>query len=551
MQISDEAKVGKVIAILGFLILIAIAPLAIDPINSVKFQILLVLGLYALITLSEKIMYKDSNNVARAQAVFIVFLIIGLLTLLVAPGSIRQQLFGTFGRNNGLITFACLISVFLLSAEMKGRASSRVLLSWFSYATNISAAYGMIQVLQLDPVNWSGDGVKVVGFLGNTNFQSTLMALGSILLIARLRFEKRNSKFALLLSMNLCLHVFVLFKTGSIQGYFVLFALPVVLLLARLHRITLKRARRILVFTFYTSIMVSVLIFFAAGRLLDRLGLETISFRRNYWAAAIEMISEYPFFGVGFDSYGDWYRKFRPENLNTAYSVVSNSAHNYFLDIGSNLGVPALILFTLGVIYIFFKADLMLRKDLSGNWESIATVALFSGLVMQSLISPTQIGLVVWLYILAGKILAVSEQSPNSLSNNRKQKFSKKYKSESLKLTYSSIIGLMISAPVFLYQIDIRSSLDTQDFAKIEKSVLRFPSDPIIVYRVAEIAEYNKLYAREVKLLKSSVKSNENFYEAWEKLYLSDFANETEKSLALIQMKRLEPKWLKILSDAE
>jgi O-antigen ligase len=551
MQISDEEKTGKTIAFFGFLILIGIAPFAIDPINSVKFQILVVLGLYALITLSEKMIYTDFTKISRTHILISGLLLFGFVTLLIAPGSIRQQLFGTFGRNNGFITFMCLILVLLVVAELKGITSSRVLLSWFSHATTFSAAYGLIQILNLDPVNWSGDGVKVVGFLGNTNFQSSLMALGSISLISRLGFEKGKGKDKILLSANLFLHVFVLFETGSIQGYFVLLALPLVILLTSLHRIKLKRLRHISVFIFYTSITVLAFIFFAAGKLLDRLGLETISFRRNYWAAALGMLAEHPFFGVGFDSYGDWYRKFRPENVNTAYSVVSNSAHNYFLDIGSNLGTVALILFVVGLIYIFLKADLLLRKGFSSNLESITIVALFLGLVMQSLISPVQIGLVVWMYILAGKILAISEGGSNSFSSIRKQEFLKKHKSETSKLSYSCIIGLIISAPVFLYQIDIRSSLDTQDFVKIEKSVLRFPLDPIIVYRVAEIAEYNKLYAREVKLLKSAVKSNENFYEAWEKLYLSDFVSGTQKDLALIQMKRLEPKWNVILANLE
>ena len=81
----------------------------------------------------------------------------------------------------------------------------------------------------------------------------------------------------------------------------------------------------------------------------------SIQLRGDYMHAGWEMTTLNPFFGVGMDSYGDWYRQARGEitTLRGSAERISNSAHNIFLDISSNGGFPLLISY-LAILSIAF-----------------------------------------------------------------------------------------------------------------------------------------------------------------------------------------------------
>ena len=77
------------------------------------------------------------------------------------------------------------------------------------------------------------------------------------------------------------------------------------------------------------------------------------------------MIKNHPWFGVGLDSYGDWYRASRTlaATIRRGPSTVSNAAHNVFIDIGATAGIFALIAY-LAVVFLGFQAMRSIGKDL-------------------------------------------------------------------------------------------------------------------------------------------------------------------------------------------
>jgi len=277
--------------------------------------------------------------------------------------------------------------------------------------------------------------------------------------------------------------------------------------------------------------------------------IETIEIRKNYWYAAVTMFKSHPIVGVGFDSYGDWYRAFRPEKLNTPLSVVSNSAHNFFLEIMANLGLVGIIFYLFGFIYVLKCAGKILRNNNLLTKQNLSVLYLFTGLVLQSLISPIQIGLLVWNFIFAAEIVAIAQIGATSKISSKPSTLPKIKTGSTAKIILCSAMSLVIASPVFIYQVGIRSSLDSQDFIKIEKAVKRYPADPVVLYQIAAIAEYNKLESNQMGLLREAAKSNPNFYEVWEKIYLSTPIGSELNSDALDQMKRLEPKWYLILDE--
>jgi hypothetical protein len=90
-------------------------------------------------------------------------------------------LFGTTGRNTGLITYLAFSILFVVSMA----ASNNAFLNRFLLASVVvgvaSLVYGVIQALGGDPFDWVNPYSPVFGFLGNPNFQSSLLGiLGSI-----------------------------------------------------------------------------------------------------------------------------------------------------------------------------------------------------------------------------------------------------------------------------------------------------------------------------------------------------------------------------------
>lgn len=546
---QSESSNAKLVGISALLITTAIAPFAIDPVNSIKFQIILFLGVCIIYNLAKNMQTSGTNLVPKFLGFWVLFLVSFLLTVLFANGSERQQIFGTFGRNNGFLTSVSLMLVALFVSNFTMVLEFKTVLDWFAGATTLSALYGFIQIIGLDPVNWTGEGSQVIGSLGNTNFQSTLMSLGALVFLIRLCFRQLAANRKLLESLILVLHLFVMFKTNSIQGFLILCTFPVILFFVFLSRVTSTRVKSISLLLFFSLGLSLLLGLFGFGFFSRVFNVETIEFRRNYWTAGFGMIRENPWLGVGFDSYGDWYRLHRPETLNTALSVVSNSAHNYFIDIAANLGIPALIFYLTLLAYVMKCSLPLIGIDSDKTWIHLSVVTLLLGLLAQSLISPPQLGLQIWLYIFAGAIVGLSRLAKSDSKHALTTKPKPSSRFQVSQILIAVLISSVLASPVFAYQVAIRNSLDSQDFAKIEKAVSRKPADEVILFRVSEIATYNKLFSQEQRLLIQATKSNPFFYEAWERLYLSESTNLQLKKIALERMKLLEPKWQSIINN--
>ena len=155
-----------------------------------------------------------------------------------------------------------------------------------------------------------------------------------------------KSRFALILWIIVSLGV--VWSTGSIQGIMAFLAGFVALTLLWIS----KSKKKLVLF----SLLIPVYVFFLVetilglvnkGFLRDFIYQPSVVFRGDYMHAGWAMTLRKPFFGVGMDSYGDWYREVRGEvsTLRTGPDRIANTAHNVFLDISSNGGFPLLFIY--------------------------------------------------------------------------------------------------------------------------------------------------------------------------------------------------------------
>jgi hypothetical protein len=152
----------------------------------------------------------------------------------------------------------------------------------------------------------------------------------------------------------------------------------------------------------------------------------TINLRTWYWRVGVEMGSSSPIFGIGVDSYGDFYREFRPIELIrlTSMDLTVNNAHNTFIQIYATLGIVGLI----GLLLPFSIAvPIALREILnpSKNEKSIAVI-IFLALWAAAAISIDNIAIAVWNWAFLGIMLSFTLRHQNEFAKEKSSKTPKK-----------------------------------------------------------------------------------------------------------------------------
>jgi hypothetical protein len=134
----------------------------------------------------------------RIYLLFSVSLLSLVILLLFSPTTFERRLFGIWGRNNGIITSFVSLAVAWAAYELVSRGYSILKLAKISLAIlATTGVYGLIQVADLDPINWSSGSMRIFGTFGNTNFASAAWALGAIWCRSgKYSEESSNSLFA-------------------------------------------------------------------------------------------------------------------------------------------------------------------------------------------------------------------------------------------------------------------------------------------------------------------------------------------------------------------
>jgi O-antigen ligase len=420
-SLQTQQRISSLLLIVGPLMSLAITPsINYDPINLIKLVILATIGLACFgIVLGE---FKSS--VAPLPKLFLISVFAFLCSLFISfvfsGAPLSQQLWGSFGRNTGLLTYISLVGVLLSASTIRSREFSEKLI-WSLIFTNIPmAVYCIIQIAELDPVAWSS--YEPFGTLGNVNFLSAFLgmcATASSLLTLKKNLETSKRLWLLLLTL---INVFIIIQTESIQGLIV-FASGVAVGAFFLVRDYSQGRSSLFSISYLVAMLISGVMFalalFNQGPLAKFIFQQTLVFRLDYMRAAVEMMKEKPFTGVGLDSYGDWYRSSRDifAAFRTSLNRTSNTAHNIFLDVGSNVGVLGLIAY---VGFIAMVAFYSMRKLFSSKDLDLAHTIIFSvwvGYLVQSLASINQIGVGIWGWIFSGALLGhvfISENQEKS-----------------------------------------------------------------------------------------------------------------------------------------
>ena len=534
---------------------LALAPtLAIDPINPPKF---LALVSFAALLGGQLLISKSLWDFKTFRVVYflsLTFALLLILNLFFTSGDVWRKLFGAYGRNTGVLTYFALLTLLIVSfVAAKGSNLTKVS-NYIKWTGAASLAYGLIQFIGLDPFDWSNPYSPVFGFLGNPNFHSSFVAMFAVMTFTNFLSSGNSSKVRLIYLGITLLSLGSIYTTKSQQGFLVFAAgilIPGYVFLSN----RLNRIQRITAYSFVVMMgFGSILGMLQIGPLSKFLYKESVTYRGDYWNAGWRMATENPLLGVGFDQYGNWYRRFRSleATLRRGPEMTSNAAHNVFIDFAASGGFILLCVYIAFVVLTIKAITKILKNSNLDSKEVIAIIGMWVAYQAQSVISINQIGLAIWGWVLSGLIIGYSMSlgRDDSSKNDVTKNVGPRIKSPSVQTLGASqfmfsllffLVGAVISAPVLLSSINYKNALESSNQEKIVASAFLKPYEETRMGEVALILNQNNLNKESLALTQKIVARYPDSFEGWRLINQLSPEGSEEKAQAIREMKRLDP----------
>jgi len=447
-----------------------------DPVNVGKMLLMSVVAfsLLPILILQRKDLSRNSKLISLGSLGFLTVTTISIFT---SPNPIERGLYGAFGRNTGLITYASLIILFLASSLVsEGRSFHRVSRA-FLLAGIFNVVLSIFEVLGLEIFKWKNSYNAVLGTFGNPNFVSAFMGMFLTFLVVQLLDQRVETKTRLAYSSLIVCAIATIYFSKSLQGALVAaFGSTLAIYFFIRSKDGLQRFSNAYLVGLCTTGLVGFAGILNKGPLANYLYGSTVKFRGEYWMAGINMGIENPITGVGIDSYGIYYRTFRELSATVApgVDVGTDTAHNVYIDIFSGTGFPGLLSYLLINGVVLFTALRHLKKHKSFDGPFLTLFLCWAGYQLQSIASINQLGLAVWGWLFGGLMIAytrsythgeilekrVKPKPRNSEKANKEQVNQLLDASTTLKIFGGAVVGLLIALPPFVSDVKMRGLFD-------------------------------------------------------------------------------------------
>lgn len=553
-RINDEVSVARILAIGSAAItLLVITGSVTDPVNSTKLALLGVVGTSVLAVVFVRALSNQFRINKLLTAVLLLFVLAMGIATAASDSPLGQNIYGTYGRNTGLLAYLFLACIFLAAASLVQAKSFKLISRGLLFSGFINVLYGLWVLILGDPINWNNPYGALLGTFGNPNFISSFLGIFAAAIFAYLIDIKVKLWQRLGLTVLLLTTIFQISETDSIQGYVVTVACMGFVLFIRLLNSKFRKISWLYILGSVVAAIFAILGVFKTGPLANYLYQGTMAFREQYWRAAGNMGFSSPFTGIGMDSYGDNYRLFREAEALTSpgVQVVSNSAHNVFLDIFSSGGV---ILFICYLILTVMAAVSLVRvlKRL-GKYDLVFAIiaSAWVGYQLQSLISINQIGLAIWGWLMGGALIGYEKMTRDTLAEEKSENREKKRNttresviSANLLAGIGAVVGALIAVPPLSADMAFASATKSGNFELVKSALAPsylHPESSARIVNLVQILENSKLSEQAREFALTAVRYNPNDFNSWLALYSIQASTEEEKAEALENLNRLDP----------
>jgi O-antigen ligase len=557
-----ERTIARVLGIgSAFVAVVIVTGTVTDPVNVTK---LFALGGVAaaafavLLGFGTRLLWDKTRILVIAT---ILFLIAALNAIANSSAPFVQNFYGVFGRNTAFLTYLFLIFLLLAAAVIRNESGFKYLIWGLLGAGVINVAYCLWAILFGDFIPWNNPYGNILGTFGNPNFIGAFLGLFAASLVAYALKKGSHIGFRLGALVVFLVAVYEIINSNAIQGRVVVAAgLGIVgFYLVR------SKFKSVLPQIGYLAVVATGGVFALLGALqigpLTKYIYKTsVSLRGEYWQAGWNMAAGHPLTGVGFDTYGDWYRRARDTQalIMPGPNTVTNAAHNVPFDVLAFGGWP-LFLAYMAILMLSFIAILRVTaraRAYDGIFVTLTTAWVCYQL--QSIISINQIGLAIWGWLFGGALIAyeiatrpekVSLDDQSAQAKGKGQRVARKKQaqtvfSSTLVAGVGAVVGLLLASPPYSADAKWRAGLTSQNVQKVEEALVPGYLNPMNSYKYAsavELLENSKLPDLALKYAKIAVEFNPDHFDSWKMYYYISKSSPEEKAIALENMKRLDP----------
>ena len=546
-----EMKFAKFLALGLFLItILVLAGPATDPVNAPKHLLLGIIsfGLLPYLFLQRNLLLsKDRLKVTLVSLSFLLFL---LSSTIFSSSPLTQNLYGTYGRNTGLITFIGFTLVFLTISNFSSIKSLNFIIFSFGAAGAFNITYSLIYKFIGDPFPWNNIYNAFLGTFGNPNFSGAFCGIILSIYLSYLLSIKSNIRFQFVLFLLVAGSAFAVFTSKTTQGILVSGISVFIVLFIYISKVF---RNKLLTTSFVLSASVisifTILGMLQFGPFSQYVYKETVSLRGSYWTAALNAGNENVLTGIGLDTLGDWYRRARSIKAATwlpGPDVITNSAHNYYLDIYASGGIFLLLAY-FGFTVIGIISSIKIYRKIKA-FDPIASllVATFFSFQAQAIISIPQIGIAVWGWAIIGMLVCYARilEEADSKTISKLKKTNPQDLPIGVLIFVAGSIGVLVAVPPFSADTKWMSATKSQKLENVEaalKTNYFNPPNGSKYINAISLMENNKFYVESHKYALKAIEFNPDFYEAWRALYFATNSTASERQLALSNMRRLDP----------
>ena len=523
-----------------------------DPVNAPK---LFLLGVFSGAAFFLLLSNNLSSKIREAPVLYVcalVFILISISTVFFTDSPGSQNFYGVYGRNNGLLTYLLLTLVLIAASQLRSMRSYKLVIASLLVAGFGNLIYCSWALAFGDFIPWNNPYGNILGTFGNPNFIGSFFGMFTAVLVAQI-FNENNSKQArLVFLIVLPILLFVTFKSNAIQGR-VVAATSVGIVLFFVVR---EKFSTLLLFTY--SVVVCTIGAFALAGALQRGPFESliyktsVSLRGQYWAAGFNTGEKHFWSGVGFDAFGDWYRRMREERALElpGPNTVVNASHNVVIDIFAFGGLPLLLSYLSLTVLVMLSSLRIFKQRRQFDPIFVTLFSVWVGYQLQSIISINQIGLAIWGWLLSGAIIGyahvITELLPDSHSKVRHKEASRgvSYFSPGLLAGIGMLVGALISVPPLSADIKWRDAQISGDVRRIMSSVDPGYLNPQNTNRYLNIAialESSNFNSEALQIVNTALDFNPESFETWRVAYFLKASDPNLKERAMQNMRRLDP----------
>ncbi len=533
-----------------------------DPVNVSKLLLTSGIG-FALLALAlaygRKLAFKESRVYSVALGLFVFWEVVATFA---SKSPFTQNLYGLNGRNTGLLAYFTLACVATGASIIRSKVYFTRIIWGLLIAGGLNVIYSLIALSGHDFIGWNNVYNTILGTFGNPDFISAFLGIFIVSSVAYIFGPAQGWTVKICGIITSLIALYEIHKSHAIQG---LAVTGLGLIIVGFYLVRSRFQRNIFVWLYCAAVALfgtfAVAGALQIGPLAKYIYKTSISLRGAYWRAGFKMATDHPIFGVGPDSFGDWFRRSRDARsmILPGPTTVTNAAHNVVVDIFASGGFPLLITY-LSIVVITFIA--IARVTLRNRKYDAIFVALTVGWIAyfaQSVISINQIGLAMWGWILSGALIAyeiatrngdLANEVSSKEKNNRNVKRQNDSSASAFLVGFSGFaVGIIIALPPFIGDASYRSAVAGGKLEQVVAAANKFPNDSTRMAQAVALFEDNKAFRQAHTLALKAVSYNPDFFDGWRILGYISTSTAVEKKLALDNMQRLDPlnkEWKKV-----